>query len=197
MARARSRNRPVDAPLPLGDARVWQALRKPFRWRLFEAVRSSGGISAQALARRVGITPQLMLYHLRLLQAAGLLAHGDGRRARGQGGLFTATRDGIEVRVPARDAKAMRRWRSLARAFEDEAIETDGPAAPSPRWERLTPAETRRIAALFAQVQQVLDGARARRDGDATLPSCTHVLAFGARACGSGRLACAGWRRGR
>lgn len=193
MARRISKPPAAPAPLSLSDRRVWQALRKPFRWRLFEAVRSSGGITAQALAERVGITPQLMLYHLRLLQAAGLLAHGGGRRARGQGGRFTATRDAIELSHP-RDAGAERRLRRLARAFEDEAIAHREPSAPSPRWECLRPAEMRRIESLFDQVQTVLDGARARRTRDASVPDATHLVAFGARRVGSGSLATGGWR---
>ena len=197
MPRARSTQTNRSTSLALTDAKVWQALRKPFRWRLFEAVRASGGISAQALAKRVGITPQLMLYHLRLLQSAGLLAHGDGRRARGQGGRFTATRASIEVRATPRDAKAMRRLRQLARAFEDEAVWQGEPCAPSPRWERLRADEVRRIQALFAQVERVLENARARREGDASLADATHVVAFGTRSIGSGSLPTNGWRSGR
>lgn len=185
------------APLSLMDARVWQALRKPFRWRLFEAVRASRGITAQSLARRAGITPQLMLYHLRLLQAAGLLEHGDGRRSRGHGGLFTVTRNAIEIRTGSRDAKAQRRLRKLVRAFEDDALSHPDPAAPSPRWERLRPDETRRILALFSEVESVLAAARERRDGDASLPDATHVVALGLRAIGSGSLPSPGWRSGR
>lgn len=193
--RKKSGNPGRASSLSLSDGKVWHALRKPFRWRLFEAVRSSGGISAQALARRAGITPQLMLYHLRLLQAAGLLAHGDGKRARGKGGLFTATRDAIEVRAAPRDAKAMRRMRQLARAFEDDALAHDEPAAPSPRWERLRAEEVRRIESLFRQIEETLAVARARRDKDASLPDATHVVAFGVRPIGSGSLPSGGWRR--
>lgn len=137
-----------------------------------------------------------MLYHLRLLQSAGLLAHGDGRRARGKGGRFTATRDAIEIASP-RDATAARRLRRLCRAFEDEALAGERPAAPSPRWERLRADEVRRIESLFAQVEIVLSKARARRQGDASLPDATHLVAFGARRIGSGFLPCPGWRGGR
>ena len=196
MKRARSPASDRSAPLSLGEARVWQALRKPFRWRLFEAVRASRGITAQDLARRAGITPQLMLYHLRLLQTAGLLAHGDGRRARGQGGRFTATRDAIEVRAGARDVRAQRRLRQIARAFEDDALSHPSPSAPSPRWERLRPEEVRRIAALFDEVETVLATARERREGDASLPDATHLVAFGVRSIGSGSLPSPGWRAG-
>ena len=183
--------------LALNEARVWRALRKPLRWRLFEAVRASGGITAQALAARVGMTPQLTLYHLRLLQSAGLLAHGGGRRARGQGGRFTATRASIEVHASRRDALATRRLLALARAFEQETHAADGPLAPSPRWERLNAGEVRRIESLVGEIERVLASARARREGDASIPAATHVMAFGVRpVSGSGPLATAGWRRG-
>ena len=194
MTRKQSGNPGRARPLSLSDGKVWHALRKPFRWRLFEAVRSSGGVTAQMLARRAGITPQLMLYHLRLLQAAGLLEHGDGKRARGKGGLFTATRDAIEVRAAQHDAKAMRRLRQLARAFEDDALAHERPAAPSPRWERLRAEDVRKIESLFRQVEETLAAARARRDKDASLPDATHVVAFGVRPIGSGSLPSGGWR---
>lgn len=197
MKRSRASKPDRDAPLSLADDRVWQALRKPFRWRLFEAVRASGGITAQALAVRVGLTPQLMLYHLRLLQAASLIDHGQGRRARGQGGVFTAARGSIGLRDATRDAKSSRRLRKLVRAFEDDALAHEEPAAPSPRWERLRADEVREIEALFGRIEAVLDSARSRREGDASLPDATHVIALGVRAIRSGSLPTTGWRRGR
>ena len=73
----------------IADAKVWHALRKPERMRLFEAVRSSGGCSAQQLAVRVGMSSPLTHYHLKLLAAAGLLQNAKGKRYRGKGGMFT------------------------------------------------------------------------------------------------------------
>lgn len=174
---------PAATALSLADARAWSALRKPFRWRLFEAVRASGGISAQDLARRVGITPQLMLYHLQLLERAGLLRHEAGKRYRGKGGKFRACTERVALQSRGGDAER-RRVDALLAALEEDARATSAPdpdTSSAMRWERLTNADVRRIRSALAEIDSVLAEAAARRTGDAEIPDATHVIAASLR----------------
>jgi predicted ArsR family transcriptional regulator len=180
MPRKLSTSRPLEpTAFALSDAKVWSALRKPFRWRLFEAVRACGGISAQDLARRVGITSQLMLYHLQLLERAGLLTHDAGKRSRGKGGKFRARTDRIDLTIRGDAAIDRRRIDAIMAAFQAET-RTDGApdtgAGSAVRWERLTPIEAKRIARAHAEIEAILDEAATRRGGDTALPDATHAI---------------------
>jgi predicted ArsR family transcriptional regulator len=196
MPRAKPEKTTDSGPRSLRDGRVWRALRKPFRWRLFEAVRACGGVSAQDLARRVGISSQLMLYHLQLLEAAGLLVHERGRRASGKGGKFRAAERGISIALPSGDRTEARRFESILEELDGETRALRRPQErfdASHRWERLTPDEARRVAAAFAQVHAILDAATARREKDASVPDATHVVAMRVQAVADATLPSPTW----
>jgi DNA-binding MarR family transcriptional regulator len=206
MARKLSTDRPLKTTaLSLADARVWRALRKPFRWRLFEAVRASGGISAQDLARRVGITPQLMLYHLQLLEGAGLVVHEVGKRYRGKGGKFRACGERIELSLRTSNARELRRATSILSELDTEAREPDPSSladATPVRWERLTAAEVRQIQDSLDAVERILAKAASRRAGDGTLPDATHAVSIAIRPAAPSTMPSPAWssrrsRRGR
>ena len=180
----------------LRDAATWRALRKPFRLRLLEAARATGGISAQALAKRVGISPQLMLYHLQLLEKAGLLRHEGGKRARGKGGKFVCTREGLALVIDPRDARERRRLDAIVRAMEDEArSQRDAAHAISHglQWECLTPADVREIERCMGQVTEVLSRAATRRSTSGELPDATHVVSLGLRRVTAGAMPTGGF----
>ena len=189
----RSRNAPTAR---LRDAATWRALRKPFRLRLLEAARASGGISAQALAARVGISPQLMLYHLQLLEKAGLLRHEGGKRARGKGGKFTCTSQGLAFAADPRDAGERRRLDAIVAALESEAREQRDPAQSLQhglQWECLNPTEVREIERCMSDVATVLARAAARRAASGELPDATHVVSLGMRRVQPGTMPTCGF----
>lgn len=142
-------------------------------------MRACGGISAQDLARRVGITSQLMLYHLQLLEKAGLLVHDAGKRARGKGGKFRARVQRIDLSV-RRDAPTdRRRINAILSAFEAEtqdACAPDSEGSSAMRSERLSNQDARRIARALAEIDSILAEASARRESDVSLPEATHVI---------------------
>jgi predicted ArsR family transcriptional regulator len=150
----------------IADAKVWHALRKPERMRLFEAVRSSGGCSAQQLAARVGMSSPLTHYHLKLLAAAGLLQNAKGKRYRGKGGMFTAATQTIHITVDPNDAAQARRARMLMQAWfelSQEATQVANGTHDWQRWEKLTAAETKNAenVARLAALDQMMAASRA------------------------------------
>ena len=188
---------PEATALSLADARVWSALRKPFRWRLFEAVRASGGISAQDLARRAGITPQLMLYHLQLLERAGLVRHEAGKRFRGKGGKFRACVESLSLRTTRGNER--RRADALLAALEEEARAMSAPdpiSQSTVRWERLTGSEVRRIRAALSAIDSVLAEAAIRRSGDPDVPDATHVITASLRGLDAPAIPSPAWSSG-
>ena len=197
MARKLSTDRPLKTTaLSLADSRVWRALRKPFRWRLFEAVRASGGISAQDLARRVGITSQLMLYHLQLLEGAGLLVHEAGKRYRGKGGKFRARVERIDLVLRPANATEGRRAESIVSALDTEARAGDPSslaAASAVRWQRLTATEVRQIQEALDTVEHVLSKAAMRRAGGGEILDATHVVSAAIRPAAAAMLPSPAW----
>ena len=175
----------------LRDAAVWRAIRKPFRLRLLEVARARQGVTAQSLAARVGISSQLMLYHLQLLEKAGLVRHQGGRRARGQGGRFHATHGALQLMVDPKNAGEMRRLDKVLQAMEHEAREGRDPRHPGrtgTRWECLTPAEAREIERCMARVDAVMEGAARRRRSADAAPDATHVVSLSLRRARPGFL---------
>ena len=181
----------------IGDAKVWHALRKPERMRLFEAVRSSGGCSAQQLAARVGMSSPLTHYHLKLLAAAGLLQNAKGKRYRGKGGVFTAATQTIQIAVDPTDATQARRARLLMQAWfelSQEATQIATGTHDWQRWERLTKAECRQIDAHMQAIHAVMQRASARRTGRSDVSDATHVVTTAIQPLASTGLAAPGWR---
>lgn len=181
----------------IADAKVWHALRKPERMRLFEAVRSVGGCSAQQLAALVGMSSPLTHYHLKLLAAAGLLQNAKGKRYRGKGGVFTAVAPSIRISVDADDATQARRARMLMQAWFELSQDATQVAAGThewQRWERLTKAECRQIDAHMQAIHALMERAAARRTGRTTLTDATHVVTTAIQPLASPGLAAPGWR---
>ena len=181
----------------IADAKVWHALRKPERMRLFEAVRSSGGCSAQQLAVRVGMSSPLTHYHLKLLAAAGLLQNAKGKRYRGKGGMFTAATQTIQISVDPNDASQARRARMLMQAWFKLSQDTTRVAAGThdwQRWEKLTRAECKQIDAHMQAIHAVIERASARRSGRSEPAHATHVVTTAIQPLASTGLAAPGWR---
>lgn len=181
----------------IADAKVWHALRKPERMRLFEAVRSSGGCSAQQLAVRVGMSSPLTHYHLKLLAAAGLLQNAKGKRYRGKGGMFTATTQTIHITVDPNDAAQARRARMLMQAWFELSQEATQVAAGThdwQRWEKLTKAECKQIDAHMQAIHALMERASARRTGRTELTDATHVVTTAIQPLASTGLAAPGWK---
>jgi len=181
----------------IADAKVWHALRKPERMRLFEAVRSSGGCSAQQLAVRVGMSSPLTHYHLKLLAAAGLLQNAKGKRYRGKGGVFTAATQTIQIVVDPNDATQARRARMLMQAWFEASQDVARVGVGThdwQRWEKLTAAECREIETHMRAIHDVMQRAAARRDGRAQLSDATHVVSTAIQPLASAGLPAPGWR---
>lgn len=196
MARPSPKAAPASTTVRVRDPKVWRAIRKPFRWRLLEAVRSTGGMTAQELARRAGISSQLMLYHLQLLEKAGLLTHDAGKRSRGKGGKFRANATRIDLTARPTDRSESRRLESIMLALDEEVRESRLPTESvedTIRWERLNPDEIRRIRAALASIRDILSVAAGRRAGDASVPDATHVILMGIQAVRPGTLPSPAW----
>jgi hypothetical protein len=196
MARTSPKATPAATTVRVRDPKVWRAIRKPFRWRLLEAVRATGGMTAQDLARRAGISSQLMLYHLQLLEKAGLLTHDTGKRARGKGGKFRAGTARIDFAARPDDRTEGRKLESILLALDEEVRESRVPTEPvedTVRWERLNADEVRRIRAALASIRDILSVAAGRRAGDTSVPDATHVVSMGIQAVRPGTLPSPAW----
>ena len=177
--------------LRLREPTAWRALRKPFRLGLLEAASGADGVTAQALAARVGITPQLMLYHLQLLEKAGLLRHEGGKRARGKGGRFRRTHARFGIAFDPQDAREMRRLDAVLEGLEADARarrRADAPGGLGVRFECLTSAEAREIGRCMARVEAVLAKAADRRRRSGGMPDATHAVSVSLRPVGAGAM---------
>lgn len=125
-----------------------------------------------------------MLYHLQLLEKAGMLRHEGGKRARGKGGKFVCTREGLVFAADPRDARERRRLDAIVAELELEAREQRDPSQAlrhGLQWERLTAADVREIERCMQDVSTVLARAAARRAATGELPDATHVVSLGLR----------------
>lgn len=190
-----------DIVLHVRTAAHWQVLRSPYRMRIFEAVRSTGGCCIKDLADALGSSTTALYYHLELLTRAGAIAstvvEPEGTAA-SRGGrrpaLFTACGSRIVVAYDARSSRDLRRLATLNRVWlEESQLELLPPETPSTReerpsdtvvmastvWEVLTEAEATEIRECLDQVETVLAGARERRaDQACALKPATHHVAF-------------------
>ncbi|MFO0784054.1 MAG: helix-turn-helix domain-containing protein [Phycisphaerales bacterium] len=106
----------------------WQVLRSPYRLRIFEAIRSSGGCSIKELADVLGSSTTALYYHLDLLARAGLIratASEPEPAAISRGGrrpaLFVALSSRIVVTFDPSDGRDRRRVAALWRAWLEES----------------------------------------------------------------------------
>lgn len=168
--------------LRFSNPKAWSALRKSFRLRLVEAVRSAGGCNAQQLAKQFGVSSPLMYYHLKLLVAAGLLTHSRGKRYSGMGGTFQANSDHIEILFnPSNKGQTHKRNQFLHEWFSDvlETSHADLSTGMTMRWERLTPTECRNIGQHMQAIQAVISGAAKRRIQRNDARTSSHVVMMG------------------
>lgn len=163
-----------EAPLPAYpvDAAALRTLAHPLRSRLLAELRSLGPATATDLAESLGTNTGATSYHLRRLEAVGLVAdtgQGGGRRR-----LWTASTDGREVATgDDADDDAAAEWlaRDYVQHFAEKAQQWIGRAGEwSPTWQDVTGLDDRlvlvtdeQLAALRAEVDEVL--ARYRRVG--------------------------------
>jgi DNA-binding transcriptional ArsR family regulator len=187
-----------DLILRLRTATHWQVLRSPYRMRIFEAVRGSGGVCIRELADALHSSTTALYYHLDLLVRAGmiqsrLLGTEDGATQRGgrRPAVFTATGDRVVIEFDPSDELERRRVAAIARLWADEShaerfggAQTEGeeapasattvPAEPSPlaigvqAWEVLSEDEVAEIQESLNRVRNILASARARRAEDAS-----------------------------
>jgi predicted transcriptional regulator len=52
---------------------VWNCVRSPFRLRLLETIRGSGGCTVLEIARALDVSPPSLYYHIGLLLKSGLI----------------------------------------------------------------------------------------------------------------------------
>lgn len=181
----------------IADAAVWRAVRKPERMQLFEAVRRSGGCSAQQLASRVGMSSRLTHYHLKLLAAAGMLTAGQGKRYRDKGGVFTAAVPCIDIAVDPADAAQARRARTLLEAWSRFAQDRAHVARGLHAWqrmERLSAAELRAVSAHLRAIESLLERSAARGGSPRALPDATHALTLSIHPLHRASLPAPAWR---
>lgn len=178
------------APRSIADDGVWQALRSPLRLQVLEAIRAAPGIDARTLASALKTSTPRLYYHINILLESGLIVGMDGtsaatRRTASRGPEALAYRastnnfpDGF---FTAGERSQRRRELLLRELFESGmglalASQASSSAHLSVRREHLTPAEGARVQALLAEVEGILDGARARRHGGSLIVPATHFV---------------------
>lgn len=172
----------------------WDSLRSPFRMRLFEAIRASGGCSARDLADALETSCTALYYHLDRLEAAGLIASEaapvpESERFRGgrRPAIYRACTARLVVECDSASTRDMRRLRKLGESWADERrsesgrmLAREGEEGPEEveftRWETLTPDEAAAVRALMAQVEGVLAQARARRETGAGVATTANTV---------------------
>ncbi len=176
-------------------AQHWDVLRSPYRMRLFEAIRASGGCSARDLASALSTSCTALYYHLDRLEQAGLVATEaaplpEGERFRGgrRPSIYRAVAENVIVECDEASARDMRRLKKLGESWADETRAESGrphlrgatQAATHDveftRWESVTEDEAATVRNLMAQVEAVLDHARARREHIRTQPVVANAV---------------------
>jgi hypothetical protein len=180
------------------DDALWQAIRSPLRLRLLEAIRAAPGVDVRALSGLLGTSAPGLYYHINILLACGLIeghelgappaprAPAAPRLRKGSRGpialAFRARDDGFPDGFFARHDRARLREETLVGELFNRGLSF---AFKSPhdtarnlvaRTEHLTQPETSKLKALLRQVEEVLDGARARRHAGAHLVAATHFV---------------------
>lgn len=162
--------------LDIGRKAVFAVVVSPLRMRLFETIRRSEQCSVRELSVHSGLSATGLYYHLQALEHLDLIRQigvrkGDARRAPA---LFAATCARIRIAFNPEDSTHRTRMAAVRKRWTDESIDSadasiellrDGRALHVQsrlEWEHLTPAEIKRIGALFAQVEDVCAAARAR-----------------------------------
>ncbi|MBM4114414.1 MAG: helix-turn-helix transcriptional regulator [Phycisphaerae bacterium] len=170
---------------------TWHCVRSPFRLRLLETIRGSGGCTVLEIARALEVSPPSLYYHIGLLLKAGLIGQLTPKPATGRAGrlgpvaaIFFANVDAIKF-APPKSVRDRQRMAKLVAGLITEhaadlamAAKIDLPAIGN-GWESLEAHEVKAIRKAFATVDEVLSKARARREkahGKAVL--ATHHVSF-------------------
>jgi len=192
-------------PSSVADDAAWQAVRSPLRLQILEAIRAAPGIDARALSSALKTNAPRLYYHLNILRDGGLIVGVDGK----PGGELTTGRRGsrgpeaVTYRASARTfpdgffsrheigrrrAKTIMRdlfTRGLELSF---ASESDGKCMTLARREHLSSAEALRVKGLLRQIDEILDGARARRHSGSQTLAATHFVGCALCELGDGEL---------
>ncbi len=188
--------------IDLSNNAVWLCARSPFRLRMLETIRASGGCTVLEIAGALNVSAPSLYYHIGLLLKSGLIGQMLPEPAVGRSGrlgpvaaVFFATVDGIKFVAPKGPRDQQRLARLLGGMITEHAADVAVAAQSSPssfgnRWEALDASEVKAIEKAFASVQSILDKARSRREkqhGKAVLAS--HHVHFGAAPTAPGTLA--------
>jgi DNA-binding transcriptional ArsR family regulator len=192
-------------PSSVADDAAWQAVRSPLRLQILEAIRAAPGIDARALSSALKTNAPRLYYHLNILRESGLIVGVDGKDGgdpatgrRGSRGPEAVTYrasartfpDGFFSRheIARRRAKTIMRdlfTRGLELSF---ASESDGKCTTLARSEHLSATEASRVKGLLRQIDEILDGARARRHSGSQVLAATHFVGCALCELGDGQL---------
>ncbi len=170
---------------------VWNCVRSPFRLRLLETIRGSGGCTVLEIARALDVSPPSLYYHIGLLLKSGLIGQMVPQPAAGRVGrlgpvaaIFFANVDAIKF-APTKSAREQQRMAKLVAGLITEhaadlamAAKIDLPAIGN-AWESLEADEVKAVQKAFATVEGVLTKARARREkAHGKVVLATHHVSF-------------------
>lgn len=152
----------------IGDRAVWNAVRSPLRLQLLEAIHAMGPLTIAQLSGVFGMESTGLYYHIRLLQAAGLVSRVNGSMVE----TFESRQSSIEIRCSPRNAREAKRASSLTSSLLRECQREFGSVGgrvglrelvDGLHWENLEASEVAQIKLLQGKIGAILDSARARR----------------------------------
>lgn len=177
-------------PSSVADDTAWHAVRSPLRLQVLEAIRAAPGIDARALSLALNTSAPRLYYHINILLQSGLIVGTE----RTDSDLQRQTTRGPEALVYrargtdfpdgffTKGDQSLRRRESLVRElFEggvNRAIASHGEESAhlTVRREHLNDSEAARVKSLLAQVEAILDAARARRHAESKIMPATHFV---------------------
>lgn len=170
---------------------VWHCVRSPFRLRLLETIRGSGGCTVLEIARALEVSPPSLYYHIGLLLKSGLIGQLTPKPATGRAGrlgpvaaIFFANVDAIKFARPKSVREQQRKAKLVAGLITEHAADLAMAArinlpAIGNAWESLDANEVKAIRQAFATVDGVLSKARARRTkAHGKVVLATHHVSF-------------------
>ncbi|MFM7809418.1 MAG: helix-turn-helix domain-containing protein, partial [Planctomycetota bacterium] len=180
---------------------VWHCVRSPFRLRLLETIRGSGGCTVLEIARALDVSPPSLYYHIALLLKSGLIGQLTPKPATGRAGrlgpvaaIFFANVDAIKFAPPKSAREQQRMAKIVAGLITEHAADLAMAAKvhlPSigKGWEALEADEIKAIQKALATVDGVLSKARARREkAHGKVVLATHHVSFSVAATAPGTL---------
>lgn len=195
----------------IAEDALWQAIRSPLRLRILEAIRAAPGVDVRTLSELLKTSAPGLYYHINILLESGLIEGSEIAVAEGQRAAVGASKPRRGARGPAalayrartggfpegffsRHERARHREEQLVRDLFDRGLSfafkqpRDGGRHLLVRTETLTAQEAARIKGLFRQVEEVLDGARARRHAGSYLIAATHFVGCAFSSVADGEL---------